>query len=60
MATAKERTPEGLLFGMNSEMVEKVVPFLELLFAVFELADEKLRPPISVWVEELIIYIILC
>lgn len=60
MATAKERTPEGLLFGMNSEMVEKVVPFLELLFAVLELADEKLRPPISVWVEELIIYIILC
>ena len=59
MATAKERAPEGLLFGMNSEMVEKVVPFLELLFAVLELADEKLRPSISVRVEELIIYIIL-
>ena len=43
---------------MNSEVVEEVVPFFELLLAPLEFADEQLRPPVSLRVEKLMVYII--
>jgi len=53
------RALEWLLFRMNSQMIEQIMPFLKLFTAVRMITHKKLGPPIGLRVVKLEVSIIL-
>ena len=47
LATAKDRTYEGFFLGVASQVVEKIVPFLETSLASLVFAEEHLGPSLA-------------
>ena len=47
LGTAKNRTHEGFLLGVASQVVEKIVPFLETSLAPMELTQKHLSPSLA-------------
>jgi hypothetical protein len=47
LAAAKDWTHEGLLLGVTSQVIEKIVPFFETSLAPIELAQEDLGPSLA-------------
>jgi hypothetical protein len=47
LATAKDRTYERFFLGVASQVVEKIVPFLETSLTPMELTQEHLSPSLA-------------
>jgi len=51
LAASEDRAHKGLLLGVRTQVVEKIMPFLEASAAGFELTQENLCPSLALWLE---------